>query len=229
MAFKKTFSNLDTQLLRKSVHKNNDKLLVFVQKNNPKNPNIFCKIRQSFESLKSSELYSKAFSNTKLIKSERQPPNLGKLLRHSNIDTGVELHSVIKCGRSNCGTCPHLLETSEVYFHRANATHNLKASFSCNASNIIYKVTCLSCFEYYIGETVHLRHRVSNHKTCIEQDIYRTQKVHHHLFECAKDLEVRFTIVPFYQVKEYSRVTRKAVESYFIRKYKPLLNDDRRP
>ena len=222
------FSEKESLELRETVVRDKDELLVFVQTYNPKNPNIFGKIRESFEFLKDSEKYSKTFSKTKLIKSEKQPKNLGSLLRNSKISSSVTTYTpgVKKCGRSNCGTCAHILEDISTYFHRADVNHRIMSTFTCKSCNLIYKITCLGCGEYYIGETVHLQHRVSNHKTDIKHEIYREQKVHQHIFECAKNLEVKFTIIPFYQVYEKSRITRKAVEDYFIRKYKPLLNDE---
>ena len=219
------FSNLNCSDLRKNVTKEKDNLLVFVTTHNPKNPHIFGKIRDYFEFLQFSEKYSKTFKSTKLIKSERQPKNLGSLLRKSNISVKDHTPGVKKCGKSNCGTCRHLIEDDHTYFHRANINHKISASFGCKSGNLIYKITCLHCMEYYIGETVHLQHRVSNHKTSIKYDIYRAP-LHTHLYNCAKNLDVKFSIIPFYQVLEKSRITRKAVESYFIRKYKPLLNED---
>ena len=74
--------------------------------------------------------------------------------------------------------------------------------------------------------TCSLRRRVSNHKFCLFNEPSRNRKVYKHIHTCARDLEKPFTIVPFYQCKNDTHITRLATESYFIRKFKPLLNDD---
>ena len=74
--------------------------------------------------------------------------------------------------------------------------------------------------------TVLLRNRVSHHKFCLFNEQYRVQKVHQHIHNCANDLQRPFTIVPFYKCKNDTVITRLATESYFIRKFKPLLNGD---
>ena len=98
--------------------------------------------------------------------------------------------------------------------------------YNDNSGNIICKITCNGCYEYYIGVTVNLRHRVSSHKFNLFNRAYREQKVHVHIHECAGHLTQPFTIIPFYKVKNDTVIARLATEAYFIRKFKPLLNDD---
>ena len=219
---------MDQLELRNKVVKKSEQLLVFVQTHNPKNPHIFSKLLDSFNFLISSPKFASIFKDFKLIKSERQPPNLARLLQKSNIKKEILEKGSVKCGNTRCGTCPFFLETQYINFHRVNIIFKLLNSFTCTSGDVIYKITCNGCGEYYIGLTMHLRSRVSKHKNDLFNFSYRIQKVHIHLHNCAGDIKIPFNIVPFYQCKRGSSLTvLLAIENYFIRKYKPLLNSDR--
>ena len=131
-----------------------------------------------------------------------------------------------KCGKSKCGTCDYLLETQNVGFITDGNIIDFKVlkHFSCNSADVIYKIQCNGCALFYIGQTVSLRNRVTNHKFNISNSEYRSQKVHKHIFDCAGHLKIPFAIVPFYQVKQKTLIARLTIEDYFIRKFKPLLN-----
>ena len=191
---------MDQQLLRATKPPKNDDLLVYLQINNPNNPNVFGYIRDYVSFLGKSKKYQNIFGGVKVIKSEKQPPNLQKLLVKSNILRENLNAQVTKCGRSNCGTCRHILETDTVNFHRVNVDFKIKTSFCCYSKDLIYKITCSGCSEYYIGLTVNLRQRVSNHKFSLFNHASRYQKVHKHIHECASEHDLPFTIVPFYKV-----------------------------
>ena len=83
---------------------------------NPKNPHVYNYLLNAFNSLTANKKFADIFKNTKLIKSVRQPPNLGRLLQKHNIDTNLIPNGSVKCNKSNCGTCPYLLETDTVIF-----------------------------------------------------------------------------------------------------------------
>ena len=65
---------------------------------------------------------------------------------------------------------------------------------------------------------------MSGHRVCLFNSNYRLQKVHRHIHECAKNVHVPFSIVPFFKCKRDTNIVRLATESYFIRKLRPLLN-----
>lgn len=222
----------DTQFLRnKVVRDNSDQLLVFVHKHNPKNPYVFSYLRNAFTSLKLTSHFSDIFKNTKLIKSVRQPPNLGRLLQRHDISVSGIPNGCVKCNKSNCGTCPYILNTDTVYFHNiftgVKTNFKLLKPFSCTSKDIIYKIACKGdgCSQFYLGQTVHLRNRVTKHKSDLRYEINRNMKVHKHIHACAaSDYEFPFTIVPFYHVRQGTLTARLTIEDYFRRKFGATLN-----
>ena len=134
----------------------------------------------------------------------------------------------LKCNKGNCGTCAYILETDIVYlknfFTNEVAHFKLLKPFSCTSRNVIYKITCNECSQFYIGETVHLRNRVTQHKSSLRYEYNRVMKVHKHLHECANNHPIPFNIVPFYYVTQGTLTARLTIENYFFRKYKPTLN-----
>ena len=204
----------------------NENLLVFVQTNNPRNPKIYGELIKTIDFLKSTEKYGSIFKGAKAIKSERQCSNLKSLLVHSNIAKNNINPGTKKCCKKRCGTCKYLCETQTTKFYRSTKfkTFKIKKHFECTSRNLIYKITCNGCLEYYIGMTKKLRSRVSGHKFCLFNSNYRLQKLHKHIHECAKNQRIPFSIVPFYKCKRDTNIVRLATESYFIRKLRPLLN-----
>ena len=159
-----------------------------------------------------------------------------------HIDKKVEMlvssdtpNGVVKCNAKVCGTCAYILETDVVRFQNVNTNvitnFNILRPFNCLSKDVIYKIICRGCEEeFYIGETVHLRNRVTNHKfdfSHVEDKIEKHEsimKVHMHLYDCAIMLHPPFYIVPFYQVRRKTLTARLTVEKYFMRKFHPTLN-----
>ena len=224
-SFKKVSSMRQVDLRKQTVKNDDDKSLVYVETFNPKNPKIFEKIKEVISFLSHSSTYKNIFENLNFIKSDRQPKNLGQLLQSSRISNAPINKGSRICGKSNCGTCFYLGEGKTVKFKGLD-NFFLNFSFSCDVSNIIYKITCNGCQEYYIGMTKSLRNRVTHHKFCLNNEQYRTQRVYIHIHNCAGHLEKPFSITPFYKCKNNTVVTRLATESYFIRKFQPSLNGD---
>ena len=222
----KKFDNVTCKDLRNKVNSGNDEdKIVFVQLHNPNNPQIFGKIKNIFNSLKDYEGVEGTFNNTSLIKAEKQPLNLGRLLQKSFFSTEDRpAQGVKKCKYAKCDPCKYIPETTAVYFNGHNKPFIIKHNFDCNAKNVIYKISCMGCNEFYIGETVNLKQRIYGHKHKLFSDDDDLQKIYDHISFCAKERSIPFTIVPFYQVKQESLTARLTIEEYFIKKYNPKLN-----
>ena len=222
----------DQKYLRNKVlHDKDNNLLVYIQTHNPHNPHVYGYLLNAFNSLTATKKFSEIFKDSKLIKSVRQPPNLGRLLQKHDIYIDHTPNGSTKCNKSNCGTCPYLLETDHVMFKNVETSvetnFKLLRPFGCTSKNVIYKITCKQCQEFYIGQTVHLRNRMTKHKYDLRNVEYiRNMKVHIHLHNCANLHDIPFTIVPFYQVTQGTLVARLTIEDYFIRKFNPTLNGD---
>ena len=219
--------SLDRDSLRRKVVREDSKTLVFLQTHNTKNPHVFGYLREKFESLLSSRKFGEIFKGYELIKSERQPKNLGRMLQKPNLAPVILPRGCFKCEKSNCGVCPYLLVTDTVNFYTDGRVTNFKLfrHFDCNSTQVIYKITCKQCSLFYIGQTCNLRHRVASHKFNIKHLPDSASKMHRHIKSCSSNnFEFPFTIVPFYFVKQGTMIARLTIEEYFRRKFNPLLN-----
>ena len=200
-------------------------LLPFVQTHNPRNPEVYGFLDQSCKFLITSEKYKQLFKDVRLIKSERQPKNLGRLLQSSFFSPKKPIWGVKKCNQRNCGTCLYLMEQDCVYFAGANLDFKIKTEFTCESRNLIYAIFCSGCNLYYIGSTGGLRKRVSGHKAELRKEV-KSQLIYKHLSDCLlnKSTVTPFKIIPFYKCKTKTFASRVAVENYFRRKLNPQLN-----
>ena len=218
---------IDQTTLRTKVIHEKQNILPFVQTHNPRNPQVYSFLLSAFKFLLTSEKYSEVFKNTRLIKSERQPKNLGRMLQHSFFSRAKPKWGITRCGKSSCRTCPYLSEVDTLHLQGISRPFKIRAKFSCDARNLIYAIKCGSCGLHYIGSTGKLRGRLSSHKGDLKKAKKNMggMKVHKHIAECASPLlATPFTITPFYKCKTKTFAQRVAIENYFRRKFKPPLN-----
>ena len=221
------FENMENSLLRKKKIQNAEEdegKLIFVTTHNPQNPHVWEVVSNAFEFLTSCERLKKIFGKFKLIKSERQTKNLGRLLQKSYFNQNPPVQGTSKCKRPRCGTCPFLFETDHVSFSNTGVVYKIKNNFTCDSGYIVYKITCNHCGLYYIGQTTNLRNRVTKHKHDLKNDAYRNQKIYKHIYECAGANEIPFTITPFYHCKRTTNTAMLTIENNFIRMGAPTLN-----
>ena len=130
--------------------------------------------------------------------------------------------TITKC-KNKCVTCTHLVETSEVIINQQK--FQLKYNFSCDSKNLIYMyvIICECKLNFYIGECLSLKQRDLLHRSNINWERNRVLKVSKHIFQCSGG---KFTIYPFYKMKNDCEIQRKAKEKYFIEKFQPNLNGD---
>ena len=218
--------NIDKNTILSKKQREERETLPFIITHNPHNPHVYQQIVQNFNFLKSSEKYHNALNKVRLVKSERQPRNLYRLLVHSNVVKKCFTPGTTKCGSPRCGTCKFLLECKSVTFSKANFTFDIRYQFTCTSGGLIYKITCLGCDEYYLGLTVDLRKRVNKHNYDIRHLEFRKTKLHKHLYSCFHNPieEPSYTMVPFFKVYNPTPARLQATEDYFVRKFKPTLN-----
>lgn len=167
------------------------------------------------------------FKTTKFINSKRQAPNLKRILTRAKFTentTNTQGPMVKKCNKSRCLLCTDINITSNFLFHKANIDFQIRVPMDCDSVNLIYVLTCNGCKEYYIGMTNSLRNRTNKHRSDINNPTGNALFVSHHIHECAKDLQHKFNITPFYKMSDDNVQSRLLKEDYFIKKYKPVLN-----
>lgn len=217
---------LETDSLRTVTEKENDNVIPFISTYNPKNPEIFCSIKQNLPILQQDHQMNEIFSNYRFIKSKRQPKNLKKLLTKAKFDETYSTPKVTKCQRPNCGLCQHLIEGSTFTFN-CGVIFNITVSMTCEVKNVIYVIQCRGCKKEYIGETGDfLRKRVTIHNQQIRDPNTRMIQVSGHIDTCAHTINPKYYIFPFYKMHIENSIIRKTKELYFIRKFKPQLNSN---
>ena len=213
---------LDQSSLRQLKEKPDDDTIVFVTTFNPQNPNVTNIINNSFNFLLTDSNMKKVFSKSKLLKSYKEPPNLGDLLTRSCLTNIRPLPGVNKCGSTLCKVCENIIPTDTYYFHEVDQNFFITSSLNCSVKNCVYVLTCENCSDYYIGKTVDLRRRMSKHRRAIEDEYQRELKVSIHIATCCD--KPRYSVLPFYQVKRKGAIALAATEEFYIRKFKPVLN-----
>ena len=205
---------------------NDNNLLCLVTTYNPNNPAVFQLIRKTLPMLNQSTPLKSIMTRTKVIRSQRQPRNLKRMLTNSYFKRTDQDPEVKKCGVKRCGTCPFLKEGREFTFSTRNETFRVKHSMNCTSTNLVYVITCAGCGQNYIGETGDvLRNRVTVHKQQIRDTHTRMLGVSAHIDEYVAGLTPQFTIFPFYKILSSTESMRKNKERFFILKFKPALND----
>ena len=91
------------------------------------------------------------FHNVKLIQSQRQSPNLKKLL--SKAEFGEVSSGTFNCSDKRCECSNYLYINDHYTFKNVQITCKLKNSFTCDSFNPIYVVICDICKEEHTGET----------------------------------------------------------------------------
>ena len=162
-----------------------------------------------------------------IIKSNRQPQNLKKILTKAKFTQLDQQHEVKRCNDKKCGLCKnneiieghsHLFKNHKQFF--------IKSSMSCFSQNLIYVLICNNCQEEYIGETGDtLRHRTTTHRQQIYDSNYRNLKVSKHIFSCAINQKPKFKIMPILKIKINATETkRRQAEAHLIHIFNPSLN-----
>ena len=110
--------------------KSEKKIIPYVSTHNPKDPEMFRVILDKVPILKEDDKMRNILSKYKLIKSERQPYSLKRLLTKANLKSNNSL-KVTKCNRLNCSLCIHLLEGHSFTF-KCGKNFNNHENVSCD-------------------------------------------------------------------------------------------------
>lgn len=209
--------------LRKPKEPRDNEVLPLVVDFCPSSPNVFNQIKDSFEMLKNtSPRMREVLNDTNLIKSNRQGPNLRKLLTRAKFETEPQIGS-FPCKLPRCKCCPEIITTSQIDFAEANEVFDIKTRMTCVSKNVLYKLTCRGCNQYYIGQTGdELKQRTNLHRWGIREN--QSLDVDKHIHDCAINCDPKFNIVPFFKVTKDNKKFRESKESEFINRFKPTLN-----
>ena len=153
---------INQEELRKTITRQDEKVLPYVSTHNPKNLEFFNIIKENLPVLYEDANMKDIFSQAKIIKSKRQPANLKRLLTRAKYTDSPRNNKIIKCENKRCGLCKFLIEGDTFHFKNGRQ-FKIKFSGNCEILNVIYAMKCAGCGEDYIGETANLRNRVTLH------------------------------------------------------------------
>ena len=205
----------------------NNNVLAFVHDFDPSLPQIFQEVKKLTSRIFSSRELKPIFKDFRLLDSQREPPNLLRLLQHSKYDGNTEAligTKVTKCGMLNCKLCRDILEVDEVHFRNSDKTWKIKVNMTCIVRNVIYALFCKKCGHSYVGETVHFRTRMNAHRSCSSSEGAAVMEVSRHLFDCG----LGFWACPLFKMREENKIARLVREDYLIDLLQPDLNADKR-
>ena len=172
---------------------------------------------KNLEELKNKEKISK-YLTTKIIKSQKQPQNLKRILTSSKFGENTT-RGVTKCNNKRCKICDIIMEGKSYTFKNLEIKFKINKNWSCHSKNVVYIIESRECKEIYIGSTQALNTRISLHRSNIKIEENRKLNVSKHLYQCSRG---KFKIMPIYQTNDYTLLLIK--EKYFIDKFKPKLN-----
>ena len=203
---------------------NKEEVLPYVSTFNPNNTEMFGILKSNMHILTNDQTMREALSESKIIKSKRQPPNLKRLITKAKF-TEQQIkttNKVYKCKRPNCALCECIEEGNSYNFN--GKVFYVNETMSCDVKNVIYVMKCNGCKELYIGQTGDkLRTRRTIHAQQIRDPSTRQIPLSEHIDNCSQN-NPKFQMFPFFKMRTESISARLAKEKHFIRCFKPKLN-----
>ena len=109
----------------------------------------------------------------------RRDLNLRDTLVRSKLNDASQRPGTTACGRSNCRTCKHTTQATEV--STTTGKFSVRQAFTCSSSCLIYCIRCMKCEMLYIGETCRqLNNRFGEHlRNVAHKSHEKEQKIEH--------------------------------------------------
>ena len=99
----------------------------------------------------------------------------------------------------------------------------LKCNTSCKTTNVVYLITCTKCGKQYVGETDdHVNQRMNGHRDDWKHKRFERSPVAEHFCSPEHDFLNHATLCCLDHNPEWTDRTRKARESYWIRRLNTL-------
>ena len=187
---------------------------------NPNNKNAFTLTQTAFKLLQQSCETKQCFKDIKLIKSQRQPSTLKKILTWVKYSNEKEHYSK-KCTKPRYNCCDYNKEDSFDTFRTTGDIFYPKESMTCERSDLVYVFICSTCNKEYIEETGEGKTRVWVYRQHKRQPHYRQLKCKEHFRTCENG-EVK--IFPFFKLHSYNKYFREKYAEYFWDKFKDIIN-----
>ena len=133
----------------------------------------------------------------------------------NTIDSIEEIPGNFPCGSNRCLTCPVLC--AEPVISGPCGDFDIKHSFSCTSSCVIYVISCTKCDVLYVGETGRtLRERKNGHFSDIRCNRIEKNEVAEHFCSSPHNLQTDFAIRAVFAVPDVCLRQNSSVSSVLL-------------
>ena len=164
------------------------------------------------------------FGNTSVVLSQKQTPNLLRILTQHKSTTSSEDNGLIKCKNIQCKICKLYIQPCKEFELSNGMKWQVKCKITCNSKNVIYFLKCIKCSCTYIGKTNNMRKRMNGHISDSRHG-NTTDKFDKHIFKCLGPNKGE----PFFQIFAMMSLSDSlkllSYESYFHRKGFDTMNN----
>ena len=156
-----------------------------------------------------------------ILTSYKNCPNIKERVIRSKLPSVLdEIPGNFPCGKSRCLTCDVLCGDSIVV--GPCGEFNIKSSFTCSDTNVIYAINCLKCDLLYIGETgLTMRKRKNKHISDINCKRTENNEVAQHFCSSPHSVQDDFSIRAILRVHDQHE--RRIIEAKLIRSLGTLI------
>ena len=132
--------------LRKPKKHNDEKPLAYIETHNKNNPELFTEIMKNLEEIKNKDEIKEILDTAKIIKSQRQPKNLKRILISSTFGKSTT-QGVTKCRDKRCKIWYIILEFKFYTLKNPETKFKINKNLGCNSKYVVYIIECNKCKE----------------------------------------------------------------------------------
>ena len=140
---------------------------------------------KNLEQLENKDKIKEILDTTKIIKSQRQPKNLKRILSSTTFGENTT-KGVTKSNNKRYKIRDIIIEGKFNIFKNSETKFKINKNLSCNSKYVVYIIECSECKEIYIGSTQALNSKISLHKSNIKIKENRKLNVLKHLYQCSR-------------------------------------------
>ena len=200
-------------------------VLPFVLTYHPDLPKVREIINKHWPIIESSSTLSEIFTERPTM-AYRRPKSLRDLHVRAKLKPDMRddepLGETRPCGKARCKTCKMITPT-QIAKSASGAIIKLRCNTSCKTTNVVYLITCTKCGKQYVGETGdHVNQRMNGHRDDWKHKRFERSPVAEHFCSPEHDFLNHATLCCLDHNPEWTDRTRKARESYWIRRLNTL-------
>ena len=166
-----------TDLLNKSKDKTNDKKLVFNITYHPALSKLKTVMSNIHILLTPDKEHTKVFKDVPIIGFRRAKSLKDLLVRAKVPSLSKNEGSCGPCNKPRCKICPRISKSTTFQSFSTKRVYHIRPEYlNCTSKNVVYLISCKTCFKQYVGSTVDFRLRFNNYK-CAHRNFLKGKEV----------------------------------------------------